>query len=134
MSTRHRITALEAENAALKSRLEEAPEAPIRTLLEAGRLAEARQLVALLLQATPSPRLEQWARLLAPPVVHSGGQATGNGMAGERQWLREHAKDYAGQWVALREGALLDADVSRVALHRRLQRSGALEGALFVCL
>lgn len=130
--TADRIATLEAENAALKSRLEEALEAPIRTLLEAERLTEARQLVALLLKAAPSPRLERWARVIAPPVVHVGGQVMKD--FGVRQWLREHAHEFTGQWVALREGVVLGANESRVVLHRKLQESGTLEGALFVCL
>jgi hypothetical protein len=113
---------------------EDALIAPIRTLLEADRITEARQLVELLLKASPSLQLEQWAQMLAPPVAHSGEQETGTGSSSARQWLRQHAKEYAGQWVALREGALLGANTSRVALHQSLQRSGALEGALFVRL
>lgn len=129
-----RLVALKTENASLKEQLERATTAPVLELLKAGRVTEARQLVSLLLKASPSPQLEQWARVIAPPIVRSGGPAAGSGIEGTYAWLRQHAGEYAGKWVALREGVLLGADVSRVALHRRLEQSGELEGALFARL
>jgi len=128
------MTTLEAENASLKQQLDKTTTAPVLALLNAGRVIEARQLVSLLLKASPSPKLEKWARLLAPPVVRPGGPATGTGIASTHAWLRQHAGEYAGKWVALRDGVLLGADESRVALHRRLEQDGNLEGALFARL
>jgi hypothetical protein len=48
--------------------------------------------------------------------------------------LRAHSGEYAGQWVALRNGTLVGADVSRVALHRRLEQDGELAGITLVRL
>jgi hypothetical protein len=129
-----RVVLLEAEVAQLKERLQQSEAAPLVRLIEAGRVTEARQLVSLLLKASPSPRLEQWARVLAPPEVSVAPAATGSSMARDNAWLRANARDYAGQWVALRDGVLVDADRSRMALHRRLEQAGALDGVAFAHL
>ena len=128
------MTTLEAENAALKEQLEKAATAPVLELLNAGRVTEARQLLSLLLKASPSPKLEKWARILAPPVARPEGPATGSSIARNNAWLREHAREYSGKWVGLREGVLVGEDTSRVALHRRLEQTGQLEGVFFARL
>jgi hypothetical protein len=136
-----RVAALEKENAAikaelamLKQRLERDVAGPVASLVEAGRITEARQLVGLLAQASPSPSLERWSQVLAPPVVHSEQQATGSPFARNAEWLRQNSEAHAGKWVALREGTLVDEDPSRVALQRRLEQANALEGITFVRL
>jgi hypothetical protein len=129
-----RVAVLETELSQLKERLQQAETAPLIQLVEAGRITEARQLVSLLLKASPSPRLEQWARVLAPPEASVAPAATGGTLARDNAWLRANAKDYAGRWVALRDGVLVDADASRVALHRRLEQTGELEGIAFARL
>jgi hypothetical protein len=129
-----RIVALETENASLKEQLERATTAPVLNLLSAGRVSEARQLVNLLLKASPSPKLEQWARVLMPPVVRAEPSATGGAIARNNAWLREHAREYVGKWVALRDGVLVGEDPNRVALHRRLQQAGQLDGVFFARL
>lgn len=133
--------AIRRENAAIKAELAMVKEclardvaAPVALLVEAGRIAEARQLVGLLTQASPGPTLERWSQVLAPPVVHSENQATGSPFARNAEWLRENSEAHAGKWVALRDGTLIDEDPSRVALQRRLEQSTALEGVTFVRL
>jgi hypothetical protein len=42
--------------------------------------------------------------------------AQGAGLRLSRAWLREHAAEYRGQWVAVREGTLLGAAESLAAL------------------
>jgi hypothetical protein len=51
-------------------------------------------------------RLQRAARVLAPPVV-SVHVPRAKGLAASRRWFREHAHQYKGQWVAVREGQLL---------------------------
>jgi hypothetical protein len=58
---------------------------------------------------------------------HTDAESNGN-------WIRDHSADYAGQWIALREGALLDADPSRAKLTARLRAEGRSTGATLVCL
>lgn len=47
-------------------------------------------------------------------------------------WLEKHAAEYRGQWVALRNGAAIDSDVSGLQLKRRLGAQGSLNGILFI--
>jgi hypothetical protein len=126
-----RVETLEAELAALKERYETGL---VTHLLNTGHITEARQLVSLLLKVSPTPKLEQWARVLAPPTVREESVASGGSIARNNAWLREHARDYVGKWVALRDGVLVGEDADRVALHRRLEQSGQLEGVFFARL
>jgi len=136
-----RVASLEKENAAIKAklaileqRLERDVASPVVSLVEAGRITEARQLVGLLAQASPAPSLERWSEALAQPVVHSEPRATGSSFVRNAEWLRQNSEAYAGKWVALREGMLVDEDPSRVALQRRLEQANSLEGITFVRL
>ncbi|MDC0709899.1 hypothetical protein POL68_15605 [Stigmatella sp. ncwal1] len=133
-----RVAALEKENAAIKAELASLKErgvaGPVASLVEVGRITEARQLVGLLAQASPAPSLERWSQVLAPPVVHSENEATASPFARNAEWLRQNSEDHVGKWVALREGSLVDEDPSRVVLQRRLAQANALEGITFVRL
>jgi len=127
-------TAMRAEMATLQVRMEQGLATPVASLVAAGHIAEARQLVGFLAQTSPTPLLEGWSRVLAPPVVHSENQATGSPLAPNAEWLRKNAGAHAGRWVALREGTLVDEDPSRVILQRRLEQANTLEGVTFVRL
>jgi hypothetical protein len=136
-----RVAALEQENAAikaelalLKQRMERDMTGPVASLVEAGRITEARQLVGLLAQALPGSTLERWSQVLAPPVVRSENQATGSPFARNAEWLRQNSETHADRWVALRDGTLVDEDPSRVVLQRRLEQANALEGVTFIRL
>lgn len=71
---------------------------------------------------------------LLPPVPPVPMVPPNDWITRTNAWLREHKHEYRGRWVALRGGALLGADKSRVALHRRLEQSGELTGAAFARL
>lgn len=129
-----RVAALEKALAQVNQYLDRGVVAPVVSLVEAGCITEARQLVALLAKASPTPGLERWSQVLAPPVVHSEQQATGSPFARNAEWLRHNSEAHAGKWVALRDGTLVDEDASRVALQRRLEQANTLEGVTFVRL
>ena len=132
-----RLTALELEFASLKNRqLEYDGIASLIHLLSAGKLDEARQLVCLLLQASPtSPsHLERWKMVLAHPKGQPTADATGGEIALNNAWLNEHAHKHTGKWVALRKGVLVGEDTNRVELHRRLQKDGQLNELFFAKL
>jgi hypothetical protein len=153
---RQRLARLEAELRATEAQLRTLDEAPngagrvnghrepspsddpgadqVRSLVAANRIEEARRLVQQLVERSPTPRLERWARVLAEPVVRVGSSATGLPFGRNEAWLRKNAEAYAGKWVALRDGVLVGADEDRVALHRRLERCGDLEATLFARL
>ncbi len=50
--------------------------------------------------------LAKSARVLAPPVVRGSGPAT-PGLADTIHWMKKHAAEYKGQWIAVRSGKLL---------------------------
>lgn len=47
------------------------------------------------------------------------------------EWIREHSISHRGEWVALKDGKLLDSDKSRRALWSRLKQTGWLKGVAF---
>ena len=47
-------------------------------------------------------------------------------------WLRENRESYMGKWVALRDGKLIDCDVSRKAMTERLLTNEDIRSMLFV--
>jgi len=54
-------------------------------------------------------RIQQAARVLAPPAIRGVRPSRARGLKASMEWLREHANEYRGQWVAVREGQLLGA-------------------------
>jgi uncharacterized protein (DUF433 family) len=62
-------------------------------------------------------RIQQAAKVLASPAgTNKSRLSRPRGLKESRAWLREHAGQYQGQWVAVREGELLDAAPSLEAL------------------
>jgi hypothetical protein len=73
-------------------------ERQIRSLLEEGRIREARDLLAA---AGPAVRVDPKLReLLAPPRVRKNPVRDVDRSA-EFRWLETHAAEYQGKWVAL---------------------------------
>lgn len=54
-------------------------------------------------------QVQRGAQVLAPPVVRAVRPPRARGLRASMLWLREHASEYRGQWVAVREGQLLGA-------------------------
>ena len=54
-------------------------------------------------------RGQRAARVLAPPVVRAVRAPRARGLDASMAWFDEHASQYRGQWVAVREGQLLAA-------------------------
>jgi hypothetical protein len=84
----------------------------LRSLLERSRVEEARALVKELEQKWPdSQEVGRAARVLAPPrVLPSRPDINARPRDRERAWLREHAREYPGCWVALVGDRLIAAD------------------------
>ena len=57
--------------------------------------------------------------------------AIGGDIKADCLWLRKNSAAYNGRWVALNHGDLLGSDSSRLNLHRSLEQSGELTGAMF---
>ena len=93
----------------------------VRALVDDGRINEARSFLMSLQRQDPRLEIvEQWKGALALPAAHAGESATGKDPRRDAEWLRVNHEGYAGSWVALREGELLDSDPDVRALARRL--------------
>jgi hypothetical protein len=89
------------------------PDDLARTIDLALRLELATLAIALAMEGQrlfpDHARIQHAARVLAPPVRRIVPAAPVQGLDVSRSWVRDHADAYRGQWVALREGALLGA-------------------------
>jgi len=84
----------------------------LRGLLGEGAVSEARGLVQEMQQRWPdSPQVRKWARLLKPPQARLRQGTGAPPRSQEYAWLREHAHEYPGQWLAVLGATLLVADV-----------------------
>jgi hypothetical protein len=74
----------------------------LRRLVEAGQVEEARLLASELADEWPDvPEVQTWAQVLAPPRVLSRTGPAGPPRDAERAWLKEHAREYPGCWIAV---------------------------------
>jgi hypothetical protein len=86
----------------------------IRDLVEQDYVGGARRLLAEALErGEQDDELLQWQRVLAPAVsrISSNTELDSDPMP-DVNWIRQHWRDYRGQWVALLEGQLLTSSPS----------------------
>ena len=99
-------------------------------LISTSRVPEARELVLVLAKKWPDSRhVQHMARVLEPPrVIKSGGPT--RSVDKEFAWLRAHAHEYPGCWLALVEDRLIAADpeyrVVSAAIREAVGQAGAL--------
>ena len=80
----------------------------VQLSLFAGAHLKARQLAMLGADYYPDHvELQKYARILAPPKVLSSSLPADPGGGADIRWLKTHAGEYRGQWVALKAGELL---------------------------
>jgi hypothetical protein len=103
----------------------------VRRLVEANRVEEARHYVDERL-AQGDKSVEGWAKLLRPPRVRTSPRRAHGNFAADHAWLRQHREAFLDRWVALRDGELLDADITLRALVERLTERDQIEGAFVV--
>lgn len=109
--------------------------AELHALVTAGRIGKARAILSQLRpEQRAAPALSRWARALEPPKVRIGPPGSTPSMERDAAWLRAHGAQYAGEWVALRDGVLLGHHVNQAVLYRELESRGDLDEATFVCL
>jgi Arc/MetJ-type ribon-helix-helix transcriptional regulator len=78
--------------------------------LSTGEFGRARQLALEGAERYPAhAELTKSARVLAPPTVTRAHRPHTAVIQANRAWLKAHRQDYAGQWIALRDGHLLAA-------------------------
>ena len=51
--------------------------------------------------------VQRLVKVLAPPRVRKVPASHAKGLVASKQWIRDNAKKYRGEWIAVREGALL---------------------------
>jgi hypothetical protein len=107
------------------------PAEHVRRLVEANRVEEARRYVDERL-APGDTSVEGWANLLRPPRVETSPRRVRGDFGADYAWLREHREAFLDRWVALRDGVLLDVDITLRALVDRLTDRGPIEGAFVV--
>jgi hypothetical protein len=98
-----------------------------------GRVPEAREAVKELEARWPDdPRVQYWARVLAPPRVVPTPEAHlhRRPLDRERAWLKQHARDYPGCWLAVYEDRLIAADPDLSVVYAEVRRVLGTEGAL----
>jgi hypothetical protein len=86
-------------------------------LLRAIDLALSLELAALAMRLAQQgrtlfpchERMQQAGRVLAPPVARHVKAYEEHSHSTSQNWLREHAAQYRGQWVAVRAGTFLGA-------------------------
>ena len=82
----------------------------VRLALAAGAHLLARNLATQGAGLYPDHlELQNMAHVLAPPRVVRDDLPPVPSLQADHAWLRTHADEYRGQWVALREGVLLAA-------------------------
>ncbi|OQW92420.1 MAG: hypothetical protein BWK78_01760 [Thiotrichaceae bacterium IS1] len=107
----------------------------VKRLVESYHLHEARQFLEAVSQTLgPSDKLAYWQRVLAKTKVLPSTPASSVGNFANAAWLRHHARQYQGQWIALREGVLLGAHKNHRELSQQLRDSGTEPGAMVIKL
>ena len=90
----------------------------LSALLAAGRGSEARAYAQELGERWPNVKaIQQYARALEPSIARRvPGAPQFRSLDQDYAWLRDHAHEYPGCWLAVFEGRLLaaDTDLNRV--------------------
>jgi hypothetical protein len=88
---------------------------------QAERLETLKRLLEFGLRRFPEhPDLLHWQRLVTPATIHIRESTEAEQQ--NKAWLEMHREDegYKGYWVALREGKVLDKDISLRDLRKRI--------------
>ena len=99
----------------------------VREMVEQGNVEGGRLLAETLSREWPhSEEMLHFARVLAPPEVLAREGERGRTLQRERAWLKEHAHEHPGEWLAVYEEALLasSADLERVLAAVRASAPG----------
>jgi hypothetical protein len=98
-----------------------------------GRVPEAREAVKELEARWPEdPRVQHWARVLALPVARVVTEADPRSRPRDREraWLKQHAEEYPGCWLAVYEDRLVAADPDLGVVFQEVRRVLGTDGAV----
>ena len=94
----------------------------IDAALANGAHAKAMALIEEGRQRFPEDgRLQNLARILAPPKVLRRNVPPKPGLGETMAWLKENAADYRGEWVAIKDGNLMGHAPTRQALSEQIE-------------
>jgi hypothetical protein len=103
----------------------------LRGFLESSDVEGARAFVKELAQRWPeSERVRHYARVLAPPVVTLRPDKRIRRLDKEYAWLRQHAREYPGCWLAIFEDRLIAADPDLANVLATVRQTPGAEEAL----
>jgi hypothetical protein len=103
----------------------------LHDLLESDQVEQARRFVKELEQRWPeAERVQHFAKVLAPPKVRSRPDIPARSRSQEMKWLKEHAHEYPGCWLAIHGGDLIAADPDRRVVIAKAREILGEEGAL----
>jgi hypothetical protein len=103
----------------------------LRNLVSEGDIEEARRFVKELEQRWPeSNRVQYWARVLAPAKVTVRHGERSRPTDQERTWLRQHASEYPGQWLAVFGEQLIAADRDLGVVLKIVRETPGVRGAV----
>ncbi len=106
----------------------------LRALVEADRVREARGFVERLVEAWPdSRRVQRWAEVLAPPRILAPTGPPPQFPAREHEWLKRHANEHPGCWIAVHGDQLILADPDLKAVLQAIRDSLGHDGAVLYC-
>ena len=105
--------------------------ARIRDLLTRGWVEEARAFIHDVAARWPeSPQVQHYVKVLAPPRVIAVGGKPSRPMDQENAWVREHAHEYPGCWMAVYSNRLIAADPDLKTVLAATRAAIGDEGAL----
>jgi hypothetical protein len=97
--------------------------ARIRALLTAGRLRTALKALEITAQTHPDSTILKRLRGLLKPARAYRVKREPIDQKAEREWLRMHAHEFRGQWIAIRNGVLLANGVDPFEVKERAKEN-----------
>ena len=105
--------------------------AQLAELVGRGELVQARETVKELERRWPDDlEVRRFARVLAPPAISVREGGTARPRHQEYHWLREHAREYPGCWLAILGGRLIAASPDVKTVVEAVRQDPKAEGAL----
>lgn len=100
----------------------------LQQLVNSSRVEEARAYVKKVVSEWPdSERIQHWDRVLAPPRILGWKPAVGGDISGERAWLKAHAHEYPGCWIAVLGDRMIAADTDLDKVRAAAKADGAVD-------
>jgi hypothetical protein len=103
----------------------------LKSSLTEGDVEEARSLAREMARRWPDEdRVRHWARVLDPPKVTVVPGEPRRNLDRERAWLRDHAGEYPGCWLAVNGDELVTADRDLAAVLKTVRETPGAEKSL----